>query len=149
MRSNKFEMLGYGLVLLGFCLGFFVVSQTEQNFGINAEARVRTNQELQDAVAQLEQKCSARSFDSKDDEFIIRRVCNNSKSLRIELEHLRTKAEAAENEAEGQFWLSVLVLGAVLSAGFFGIFKAIEWFMQSRVYQPIMIKIPRFSAQAA
>lgn len=142
-------MVGYGLALLGFCLAFFVVSQTEQNFGVNAEARFKTNQELQNAVTQLEQQCNARSFASKDDEFVIGRVCSNSKSLRIELEHLRAKAELAENEAEGQFWLSVLVLGVLFGAGLFGALKAIEWIIQSRAYQPILIKIPRVSPQVA
>lgn len=149
MKRNKFEMTSYGLALLGFFLAFFVVSHTEHNFGVNTEARVKTNQELNDAVTQLEQKCNARSFVTKEDEFVIGRVCNNSKSLRIELEHRRTKAEAAENEADGQFWLSVLVLGVLFCAGFLGIFKAIEWCIQSRTYQPILIKIPRATPQAA
>lgn len=149
MERNKFEMLGYVLALVGFCLAFFVVSQTEQNFGVDSEVRFKTNQELHDAITQLEQKCNARSFVTKEDEFFIGRVCNNSKSLRIELEHRRTKAEAAENEADGQFWLSVLVLGVLFCAGFLGIFKAIEWCIQSRTYQPILIKIPRATPQVA
>ncbi len=149
MERNKFEMLGYVLALVGFCLAFFVVSQTEQNFGVDSEVRFKTNQELHDAITQLEQKCNARSFVTKEDEFVIGRVCSNSKSLRVELEHLRKKAEAAENEAEGQFWLSVLVLGVVFAAGFFGAFKAIEWCVQSRSYRPTLIKIPRNALQAA
>jgi hypothetical protein len=149
VERNKFEMVGYVIALLGFCLAFFFVNQTEQNFGNDAEVRYKTNQELHDAITQLEQKCNARSFVTKEDEFLIGSICSNSKSLRVELEHLRTKAEAAENEADGQFWLSVVVLGVLFCAGFLGIFKAIEWCIQSRTYQPILIKIPRTTPQVA
>jgi len=149
VKSNKFEKIGYVLALLGVCLAFLVVSHTEQNFGVDSEVRFKTNQELHDAISQLEQKCNARRFVTKEDEFVIGRVCGNSKSLRVELEHFRKKAEEAENEAEGQFWLSVLVLGVVFSAGFFGVFKAIVWCIQSRSYQPILIKIPQTALQAA
>ena len=149
MKSNKLELIGYGMALLGFFLAFFIVSQTGLHLGTNPEASEKLNQELKDAVSHLEQKCGLRTTTSNKDEFVIDRVCNNSKSLRIELEHLRKKTEVAENEAEGQFWLSVLVLGVLFSVGFFGILKVLEWCLISRVYQPVVIKIPRNVLQGA
>jgi len=149
VKNIKLQVVGYGLALLGFFIGFVVVGQFEQTFGIDTTAREKTNQEFQVAISQLEQNCSSKKYATTDEEFIFGRVCRNSQSLRIELDHLRKKNEEAENEVEAQFWLSVMIMGSVFAFMLLSLFKLIEWFIQSRSYKPVVIKVPRVITQFA
>jgi hypothetical protein len=76
-------------------------------------------------------------------------VCGKSKSLQIEVDHLRKKAQTAENEIEGQFWLSVMVLGFVIGVSLALIYMAAVWVLQTRAYVPVTIKVPKFESKFA
>ena len=84
-----------------------------------------------------------------EDEFVYGRVCGKSKSLQIEVDYLRKKAQTAENEIEGQFWLSVMVLGFVIGVSLAFIYMAAVWVLQTRAYVPVTIKVPKFESKFA
>lgn len=141
MKNLKSQVVGYGLLFAGFVIAFFVVSSSEQLFQFDVQAKAKSNQELQTALNQLEQVCSNGMNITAEDEFVYGQVCGKSKSLRIEVEHLRKNVETAENEIEGQFWLSVMVLGFVMGGGLAFAYLATVWFLQARAYVPVTIRV--------
>lgn len=149
MKNLKSQVVGYGLLFAGFVIAFCVVSSSEELFRIDSEAKAKSNQELQTSLNQLEQVCDKVTHVTPDDEFFNGRVCGKSKSLRIELEHLRKKVETAENEIEGEFWLSVMVLGFVIGGSLAFAYMAAVWSLQARTYVPVTIKVPKFEPKFA
>jgi len=149
LENLKSQVVGYGLLLVGFVIAFFVVSSSDELFRIDPQAKAKSTQELQAALNQLEQVCGKEMHVTAEDEFVYGRVCGKSKSLQIEVDHLRKKAQTAENEIEGQFWLSVMVLGFVIGVSLALIYMAAVWVLQTRAYVPVTIKVPKFESKFA
>ncbi len=143
MKNLKSHVVGYGLLFAGFVFAFFVVTLSEELFQFDPQTKAKSNQELQIALNQLEQVCGKEIHVTTDDEYVYSRMCGKSKSLRIELEHLHKKVETSENEIEGQFWLSVTVLGFVIGGSLAFAYMAAVWCLQARTYVPVTIKVPK------
>ena len=149
MKNLKSQVVCYGLLFVGLVIAFCVVSSSEELFRIDPQAKAKATEELQTALNQLEQVCDKVRHVTAEDEYLNGRVCSKSKSLRIEVEHLRKKVETAENEIEGQFWLSVMVLGFVVGGSLAFAYMAAVWCLQARTYLPVTIKVPKFEPKFA
>lgn len=147
MKNLKSQVVGYGLFLVGFVIAIFVVSSSDELFQIDPQAKAKSIQELQTALNQLEQVCGEGMYVTAKDKFVYGRVCGKSKSLQTEVDYLRKKAQTEENEIESQFWLSVMVLGFVIGGSLAFAYMASVWFLQTRAYVPVTIKVPKFESK--
>lgn len=143
MKNLKLQNVAYVLTFISLVGSYLAVNFNKELFGINSGVQVELNQELLTAVNRLEIVCGKTHYSSAEDEFVYGQVCNQGKSLRREVEHLRNEVEISENETCGQFWLSVLVLSFVVGGALMIGLMAMLWIIKEQAYRPITVKVPR------